>query len=100
MKLTPNELRIQETFQCNDRDSKKIHRVITDVGNLSGMTWEEVYDFLCFGVEDDLIHLWESYDWIHFQKSILKKLKKTEDAPPERPQPLSKPIPEFLTLED
>ncbi len=60
----------------NDRDSRRMDRVISDVSQNTGMEKQEVLDFLVYGAEKEIDQLQLSYDWETFRRQIQSKLKK------------------------
>lgn len=77
IQLTEFEIRLRDTFLLLDRDARRLERVIQDLCTIVGMSSEEVYDFLRFGVEEEMEILKKDYNWEHFRIRVQKKLKKT-----------------------
>ncbi|EKJ85364.1 hypothetical protein CLV96_0908 [Leptospira meyeri] len=77
IQLTEFEKRLLETFALSDRDARRLLRVIQDLSIVVGMDHEEIYDFMRFGVENELEILKTDYNWEHFRIRIQKKLKKS-----------------------
>ncbi len=65
-----------ETFSLSDRDARRLERVIADLSIIVGMEAVEIFDFLRFGVEQELEDLKADYNWEKFRIKIQKKLKK------------------------
>ncbi len=76
MELTAFESNISSKLVLNDRDSRRMDRVISDVSQHTGMEKQEVLEFLIYGAESELIQLQVSYDWEFFRRKIESKLKK------------------------
>ncbi|EMY61219.1 hypothetical protein [Leptospira terpstrae] len=77
IQLTEFEKKLLETFALSDRDARRLQRVIQDLSIVVGMEHEEIYDFMRFGVENELEILKSDYNWEHFRIRIQKKLKKS-----------------------
>ncbi|PJZ85660.1 hypothetical protein [Leptospira harrisiae] len=77
IQLTEFEKKLLETFTLSDRDARRLLRVIQDLSIVVGMDHEEIYDFMRFGVENELEILKRDYNWEHFRIRIQKKLKKS-----------------------
>ncbi|EMJ86887.1 hypothetical protein EHQ23_10200 [Leptospira bourretii] len=77
IQLTEFEKKLLETFALSDRDARRLLRVIQDLSIVVGMDHEEIYDFMRFGVENELEILKTDYNWEHFRIRIQKKLKKS-----------------------
>ncbi|EOQ95435.1 hypothetical protein LEP1GSC195_1990 [Leptospira wolbachii serovar Codice str. CDC] len=77
IQLTEFEKKLLETFVLSDRDARRLQRVIQDLSIVVGMEHEEIYDFMRFGVENELEILKSDYNWEHFRIRIQKKLKKS-----------------------
>lgn len=76
MALTLFESQISSHLILNDRDSRRMDRVISDVSQTTGMNKQEVLEFLIYGAENELKQLQISYDWEFFRRKIESKLKK------------------------
>jgi hypothetical protein len=70
------ELRIQENLRLNERDTRRMDRVITDVSEVSGMEKTEILDFLIFGADKELEDLKENYNWEKFRIKLQSKFIK------------------------
>lgn len=77
IQLTEFEQKLLETFALSDRDARRLLRVIQDLSIVVGMDHEEIFDFMRFGVENELEILKRDYNWEHFRIRIQKKLKKS-----------------------
>lgn len=75
IQLTPFESELRDLFGLNDKDSRRINRVIEDLVLLTGMTQSEIFDFLRFGAEAEFAQLKADYDWESFKRKIAKRLK-------------------------
>lgn len=71
IQLTEFEKKLLETFALSDRDARRLQRVIQDLSIVVGMEHEEIYDFMRFGVENELEILKSDYNWEHFRIRIL-----------------------------
>lgn len=76
MKLTEFEERIVSILLLNEKDARRMDRVLSDLTNNLGMGKSEILEFIQFGAEKELSDLAESYDWEKFRRSISKKLVK------------------------
>jgi hypothetical protein len=76
IQLTEFEKQLLETFSLSDRDARRLDRVIQDLMIVVGMEKSEIYDFMRFGIEDELEDLKKDYHWERFRIRIQKKLKK------------------------
>ncbi|TGL37750.1 hypothetical protein EHQ49_16205 [Leptospira perdikensis] len=77
IQLSEFEKKLLETFSLSDRDARRLLRVIQDLSIVVGMDHEEIYDFMRYGVENELEILKTDYNWEHFRIRIQKKLKKS-----------------------
>lgn len=73
--LTEFEKRIQDVFHFDDKSSRRMERVISDLTQLVGMEKLEILEFLSYGATTELKELEVNYDWNRFQNKVLKKLK-------------------------
>ncbi|EIE01673.1 hypothetical protein [Leptospira licerasiae] len=71
-------VRLSGILLWNERDIRKILRVVSDSSLVTGLTEEETLDFLQYGFEEELDSLKETYDWIQFKKQLVSKLSKRE----------------------
>ncbi|MCZ8344230.1 MAG: hypothetical protein O9301_14440 [Leptospira sp.] len=76
IQLTEFERQLLETFSLSDRDARRLDRVIQDLMIVVGMEKSEIFDFMRFGIEDELEDLKKDYHWERFRIRIQKKLKK------------------------
>ena len=76
MELTIFESKISNNLMLNDRASRRMDCVISDVSQNTGMEKQEVLDFLVYGAEKEIDQLQLSYDWETFRRQIQSKLKK------------------------
>ncbi len=76
IQLTEFEKQLLETFSLSDRDARRLDRVIQDLMIVVGMEKSEIFDFMRFGIEDELEDLKKDYHWERFRIRIQKKLKK------------------------
>ncbi|TGJ99260.1 hypothetical protein EHO59_15400 [Leptospira semungkisensis] len=66
----------------NERDIRKILRVVSDSSHFTGLTVEETLDFLQHGCDEEIELLKQTYDWTLFKKQLISKLTKREITPP------------------
>jgi hypothetical protein len=78
IQLTEFERKIQEILSIGDKEARKMDRVLSDLTQSVGMEKLEILEFLCYGAVEELKELELNYDWVRFQKKILKKLKPSE----------------------
>jgi hypothetical protein len=76
VELTVFESKISGNLILNDRDTRRMDRVISDLSQNTGMEKQEILDFLVYGAEKELKELQISYDWEFFRRKIQGKLKK------------------------
>lgn len=76
IQLNEFELLLLETFTLSDRDARRLDRVIQDLSDVVGMEKNEIFDFMRFGIEEELEELKKDYHWERFRIRIQKKLKK------------------------
>ncbi|TGL59593.1 hypothetical protein [Leptospira sarikeiensis] len=74
--------RLTGTLVWNERDIRKILRVVTDSTLVTGMTEEETLDFLQYGCDSEIESLKHTYDWTAFKKQLISKLSKRETKAP------------------
>lgn len=60
----------------NEKDARRMERVIDDLSSVSGFEKNEILDFLRYGSEKELKELHENYNWEKFRILIQKKLVK------------------------
>ncbi|EMK01973.1 hypothetical protein AB3N61_08115 [Leptospira sp. WS58.C1] len=89
-------VRLSGILLWNERDIRKILRVVSDSSLVTGLTEEETLDFLQYGFEEELDSLKETYDWTNFKKQLVSKLSKRETKAPG----LSVLHPDLLIEED
>ncbi|GBF37507.1 hypothetical protein [Leptospira johnsonii] len=89
-------VRLSGILLWNERDIRKILRVVSDSSLVTGLTEEETLDFLQYGFEEELDSLKETYDWTQFKKQLVSKLSKRETIAPG----LSVLHPDLLIEED
>ncbi|HMV42713.1 MAG TPA: hypothetical protein PK079_11735 [Leptospiraceae bacterium] len=76
MELTAFESRISLELSLNEKDSRRMDRVIADLSENIGMSKQEILDFLIYGSTKELEALHISYDWEAFRRKIQSRLKK------------------------
>ncbi|MEM7179362.1 MAG: hypothetical protein AAF518_00525 [Spirochaetota bacterium] len=69
------ERKIQANFHFNEKDSKQMLRVLQDVEQETGMSVQEILDFIVHGGAEELSLLHENYDWRAFKRSIQRRLR-------------------------
>lgn len=74
--------RLASILLWNDRDVRKILRVISDSCLVTGMTEEETLDFIQYGFEEEIQELKQTYDWTGFKKKLISRLSKRETKAP------------------
>lgn len=75
IQLTPFEAELRDIFGLNDKDARRLCRVVDDLVLLTGMNQIEIFDFLKFGADDEFNTLKSDYDWESFKRKITKRLK-------------------------
>ncbi|PKA15204.1 hypothetical protein [Leptospira haakeii] len=75
-------VRLSGILVWNERDIRKILRVVSDSSLVTGLTEEETLDFLQYGFEEELNSLKQTYDWTLFKKQLVSKLSKRETKAP------------------
>lgn len=75
-------VRLSGILLWNERDIRKILRVVSDSSLVTGLTEEETLDFLQYGFEEELDSLKQTYDWTLFKKQLVSKLSKRETKAP------------------
>jgi hypothetical protein len=68
--------KISNLLNLNEKDSRRMERVIDDISSVSGLGQEEILDFLRYGSEVELLDLEKNYNWEKFRILIQKKLVK------------------------
>ncbi len=74
--------RLSSILTWNERDIRKILRVVSDSCLVTGMTEQETLDFLQYGFEEEVSELKLTYDWTKFKKKLISKLSKRETKSP------------------
>ncbi|MEI1278261.1 hypothetical protein V6Z05_08035 [Leptospira venezuelensis] len=75
-------VRLSGILVWNERDIRKILRVVSDSSLVTGLTEEETLDFLQYGFDEELNSLKQTYDWTLFKKQLVSKLSKREMKAP------------------
>ncbi|MGJ4788546.1 hypothetical protein EHQ52_01100 [Leptospira koniambonensis] len=75
-------VRLSGILLWNERDIRKILRVVSDSSLVTGLSEEETLDFLQYGFEEELSSLKQTYDWTLFKKRLISKLSKRETKAP------------------
>ncbi|TGK38951.1 hypothetical protein [Leptospira andrefontaineae] len=75
-------VRLSGILLWNERDIRKILRVVSDSSLVTGLSEEETLDFLQYGFEEELDSLKQTYDWTLFKKQLVSKLSKRETKAP------------------
>lgn len=73
--LSPLEALTIEVFSFKEKDAKRLVRVIEDLSLVTGMTNNEIFDFMRFGAEEEFAILKEDYNWEKFRIRLQKRLK-------------------------
>ncbi len=68
--------KISSILGFNEKDARRMQRVIDDLSSVSGFEKDEILDFLRYGSEKELKELNENYNWEKFRIQIQKKLVK------------------------
>ncbi|AAN49320.1 hypothetical protein GS518_08925 [Leptospira interrogans] len=92
LELSELELKILNLIPLEERDVRKLGRILQDVSLVTGMTEDEIIDFIPFGLEDEIHILKIEYNFNNFKKALVSKLTKKSYSPPG----LSSPIPETV----
>ncbi|PJZ64171.1 hypothetical protein EHQ27_09785 [Leptospira wolffii] len=74
--------RFNSLLHWNEKDIRKILRVVSDSCLVTGMTEQETLDFLQYGFEEEILDLKQTYDWILFKGKLVSKLSKRRHEPP------------------
>ncbi|MBM9578705.1 hypothetical protein JWG45_16280 [Leptospira sp. 201903070] len=93
LELTPLETKILANLSLEDRDARKLGRILQDVVLVTGLSEDELLEFIPFGLEEEIILLRTEYNFTKFKKSLIAKLTKRNYPSPG----LSAPIPETIS---
>ncbi|WP_243393423.1 hypothetical protein [Leptospira perolatii] len=75
-------MKLAVRISWNERDARKVLRVIADAVLVTGLTEIEILDFLPHGLEEEILELKENYDWPKFKKQLIGKLSKKDHSSP------------------
>ncbi len=75
IELNEFEKTIQDQLSLNDRDSRKMDRVLSDIEQIVGMSKIEILEFLVYGAKNEIEELNHNYNWLDFQKKLVKRLR-------------------------
>ncbi|WP_078127912.1 hypothetical protein [Leptospira alexanderi] len=92
LELNELEIKILNLIPLEVRDVRKLGRILHDVTLVTGMTEEEIVEFIPFGLEDEIRILKVEYNFNNFKKALVSKLTKRNYYSPG----LSTPIPDTL----
>ncbi|EKR63808.1 MULTISPECIES: hypothetical protein [Leptospira] len=92
LELNELEIKILNLIPLEVRDVRKLGRILHDVTLVTGMTEEEIIEFIPFGLEDEVRILKVEYNFNDFKKALVSKLTKKNYHSPG----LSAPIPDTL----
>ncbi|MBM9501803.1 hypothetical protein JWG44_16220 [Leptospira sp. 201903071] len=92
LELTPLETKILANLALEDRDARKLGRILQDVCLVTGLNEDELLEFIPFGLEEEIVLLKAEYNFTKFKKSLISKLTKRNYPSPG----LSAPIPETI----
>ncbi|EMN43154.1 hypothetical protein [Leptospira weilii] len=92
LELNELEIKILNLIPLEARDVRKLGRILHDVTLVTGMTEEEIIEFIPFGLEDEVRILKVEYNFNDFKKALVSKLTKKNYHSPG----LSAPIPDTL----
>ncbi|XDD51799.1 hypothetical protein AB3N59_08800 [Leptospira sp. WS92.C1] len=92
LELTELEIKILNILTLEDRDARKLGRILQDVGLVTGLNEDELLEFIPFGLEEEIRILKDEYNFSNFKKALIKKLTKRNYPSPG----LSAPIPEVI----
>ncbi|TGK35153.1 hypothetical protein EHQ12_14945 [Leptospira gomenensis] len=92
LEYTELEKKILSIVVLEDRDTRKLGRILQDTALVTGMSEDEIIDFLPFGLEEEIKILQTEYNFSAFKKALVSKLTKRTYSPPG----LSEPIPETI----
>ncbi|EPG75579.1 hypothetical protein LEP1GSC058_2238 [Leptospira fainei serovar Hurstbridge str. BUT 6] len=74
--------RLVTILAWNERDVRKILRTVADTSLVTGLTEQEIVDFIQYGFDDEISELKETYDWTRFKGQLVGKLSKRNLEPP------------------
>ncbi|PJZ55974.1 hypothetical protein [Leptospira barantonii] len=92
LELTPLEIKILNLIPLDERDARKLGRILHDATLVTGLTEDEIIEFIPFGLEDEIQILKVEYNFNDFKKALISKLTKRNHSSPA----LSAPIPETI----
>lgn len=92
LELTPLETKILSNLALEDRDARKLGRILQDVVLITGLSEDELLEFIPFGLEEEIKLLKVEYNFALFKKALILKLTKRNYPSPG----LSAPIPETI----
>ncbi|AYV54256.1 hypothetical protein [Leptospira kmetyi] len=92
LELTQLEIKILNLIPLDERDARKLGRILHDVTLITGLTEDEIIEFIPFGLEEEIHILKVEYNFNDFKKSLVSKLTKRNHSSPA----LSAPIPDTI----
>ncbi|TGM96398.1 hypothetical protein [Leptospira yasudae] len=93
LELTELEKKILNLIPLDDRDARKMGRILHDATLVTGLTEDEIIEFIPFGLEEEIRILKSEYNFSAFKKSLVSKLTKRDHSSPA----LSAPIPDTIS---
>lgn len=75
MEKSELQISIERIFRKDEKFSRRLERSVQDIEINTGMSEQEILDFLSFGASEELNKLDLNYDWNRFTSEISKKLR-------------------------
>lgn len=69
------EIKIRKLLELDERSTRKMDRLISDLSQRVGWKKEEILEFISFTATKEVKELELNYDWKLFEKKLLKKLR-------------------------
>ncbi|WP_016755859.1 hypothetical protein, partial [Leptospira santarosai] len=71
LELNELEIKILNLIPLEERDARKLGRILHDVTLVTGMTEDEIIEFIPFGLEDEIHILKIEYNFNDFKKALV-----------------------------
>lgn len=69
------EIQIQKLLNLNDKSTRRMDRLISDLTQKVGLEKQEILEFITYIALEEVQELEGNYDWIAFERKILKRIR-------------------------
>lgn len=75
IELNEFEKNIQTKLTLNEKDARRMERLLSDIEQTVGMSKIEILEFIVYGAMDEIRELQKNYHWTDFQKKLIRRLR-------------------------